>query len=211
MPVSGSGTKNLSFRVYDGTAGTPFYVNFFQLDITTLPLVEPRPPTNYQLDGGKVSANIIPYVTPEDQLVPFQPIPFSAKLFVMSDYLELLDAFSNSRRISPWVIGGDTWTAVTTANLGTRLDVNGNAVAAFAPTDQPTLDGLVNLVANVAVPGDAVAGTALFIEWRGCAVTVNNIVIEGNGLLSFTMDGQIYGSINPKLTAWPAGTESTPS
>jgi len=210
MPVSGSATKDRDLRLYSGD-GTPFYIALFQVDIAELPLMEPRPPTNYQLDASKVSNNVISYINPEDQLIPFQPLPFSITLAHMSDHLEMLDSFSNPRRKGTWTVGGDTWTPVATGAFGTRLDVDGNAVNAFAPKDQTKLDHCVNMYAKYSVPGDAVAGTALVVEWKG--VAINSVSLQENaaGLSTFIMEGEIYGAINPNLSDFPAGTESIPS
>ena len=207
MPVSGSGVKDRFFRVYSGD--TPaFYVEAIQMVQPTLPLIEPRAPSDLQLDGGRATANMISYIS--DEAVPFQPIEVSFQVYHTSELLDFVNAFGNWRKLPTWTVGGDTWTGVAIAAMGTRTNSDGVAIAAVPPKDIIQQSNMVNLVVGYQVPADAPTGTAFYAELRGVVITDVQDVPEGN-LMSFQITGQCYGAIDTTLTDWPAGTESIPS
>lgn len=208
MPVSNSGVKDRFFRVYDGASPSRHYVQFFQLEQPTLPMMEPRPTTAIQLDGGRATNYMVTYI--DNEQTPFEPIEVTLRVMHMSQSLELIDALGNPRRKASWVIGGHTWTGLALNALGVRQNSDGVNVSALYPKDVQQQTRMVSLCWGYNVPADAPVGTAFFCEAKGVVVTNVQDVPEGQ-LMYFDVTAQIWGEINPNLSAWPAGIESTPS
>lgn len=208
MPESGSGIKDRSFRIYDGTSPTPFYVEVFQLEQPTLPLMEPRPTSTLMLDGGRMTDKVISYI--DNEQIPFEGIEMSFKLYHMSERLDLADAFGNWRRKATWSIGAHTWTGVPVSAMGTRNNSDNVAIACIPPKDVQQQSRMINIVCGYNVPADAPTGTAFFYEARGIVVT-NVQDVPDNQLMCFEITAMCFGAINPNLTTWPTGTPSVPS
>lgn len=208
MPQSNSGVKDRFFRIYDGTPTTPFYVNFFQLEQPTLPLIEPRPTTAIQPDGGRMTDFAVTYI--DNETIPFEPIEVTFRLMHMSESLELLDAIGNPLRRATWTIGGDTWVGIPLTSLGTRQNSDGTAVACLYPKDVQQQSRMVNVEWKYNVPADAGTGTSLVCQARGVVVTNVQDVPEGQ-LMYFDVTAMIWGAIDATLTDFTTGTESTPS
>lgn len=192
-------------RIYSGNG---FYATAFQIDQPSIPIMEPRSDYEIQPDGGRMTTHAGTFVT--DETAPFRGIEISLRVALMSERLDMIHAIGNPFRNSPWVVGGDTWTGVATNALGTRLDSRGNAVPCVFPPDSVQRQYMVNFCWTNQVQPDATAGTAMYGEARGLFIT--NATEDPDGQLIYvTITGMIMGTINPRLTAWPAGTESVPS
>lgn len=199
--------QNFTFRVYDGTAVTPFYVEATFLDPPTLPLIAPRPETNVVLGGNKATAGNITTVVPDESVI-FTPIPFSIRFALQSEAVELLDAFGNPRGKASWTVGGDNWIPVTVANIGTRVNSLGAAVATPGPADSVQINGLYNIEILNAVPANAPAGVVFAASLKGCVTTTVAQVTEEIQVF-ITLDGLIFGEIDSEITAFTTGTQST--
>lgn len=208
MPVSNSGVKDRFFRVYDGASPTRHYVQYFQLEQPTLPMIEPRPTTAIQPDGGRMTNYAATYI--DDETIPFQPIEVTLRVMHMSQSLQLIDALGNPRRKASWVVGADTWVGLATNAIGTRQNSDGVSVSCLYPKDVQQQTRMVSLVWGYQVPADAPSGVSFYCEAKGVVITNVQDVPEGQ-LMYFDLTAQIWGEINPRLAAWPAGTESIPA
>lgn len=208
MPVSNSGVKDRFFRVYDGASPDRHYVQFYQLEQPSLPMMEPRPTTAIQLDGGRATDYMVTYI--DNEQTPFEPIEVTLRVMHMSQALELVDALGNPRRKTNWTVGGHSWVGLATNALGTRQNSDGVNVAALYPKDIQQQTRMVSLCWGYNVPVDAPAGTPFICEAKGVVITNVMDVPEGQ-LMYFDITAQIWGQIDPNLTDWPDGIESVPS
>lgn len=208
MPVSNSGVKDRFFRVYDGASPSRHYVQYYQLEQPTLPLIEPRPTTAIQPDGGRMTEFAVTYI--DNETIPFEPIEVTLRVMHMSQSLQLIDALGNPLRKATWTVGADTWTGLATNALGSRQNSDGVEIPCLYPKDVQQQTRMVSLCWSFNVPVDAPTGTGFFVEAKGVVITNVQDVPEGQ-LMYFDITAQIWGEINPTLTAWPTGTESIPS
>lgn len=207
MPVSSSGIKNRFFRIYDGASPERHYIQFYQLDQPSLPAKEPRPTTGIQPDGGRMTEFATTFV--EDETVPFAPIEATLRVMHMSQALELANVGNWMERAS-WTVGGHSWVGLATNAIGTRKNSDGVSIPCLIPQDIPQQTRMLSLVEGILVPGDAPSGTPYFCEWKGIVVKNAQSVAEGQ-MMYFDLTIDIWGEINPNLTDWPDGIESTPS
>ena len=199
--------EDFDFRAYDGTPVTPFYLPVTQLEPITFTLAPPRPGTRVRLGGGKATVgNIVTLI--ENEAVIFDPIPFTARFSLQSEALDLIAAFGNPLGKSPWTVGGDTWVPVTTANIGTRKNSKGTAIAAPGPKDQVQLDGMYNLEFINAVPNDAPSGVVFGATLKGCVTQTIEHAVEDQEIF-ITLNGLVFGEIDASITAFTTGNEST--
>lgn len=208
MAVSNSGVKDRYFRVYDGASPVRHYLQFFQLDQPTLPMIEPRPTTAIQTDGGRMTDFAVTYV--DNETIPFEPIEVTFRVMHMSQSLQLLDALGNPLRKPTWLIGNHTWTGLATTALGTRQNSDGVEVACLYPKDIQQQTRMYSICWGYNVPQDAPSGSPMIVEAKGVVTTNVQDVPEG-ALMYFDVTAQIWGQINPHLTEWPEGLESVPS
>jgi len=205
MPKRIQQPQHRRLRLVDGTA-TPFWVELFHVGSPDLPSMVPRPTTEIELDGGRATDFMAPYIA--DESTPFAGLPFSIELAMMPLAYDLVHAFGNPYDNASWLIGGDTWTAIDVADLGTRKNSAGADIACIPPSDTVQTNRLINLIDYHEAHPSAVGGLDWIHEYRGAVV--DNIVIGPNGpLMKFKIEGMIYGQIG-KIAALPAGTESTP-
>lgn len=208
MPVSNSGVKDRFVRVYDGASPSRHYVQFYQMDQPTLPMMAPRPTTAIQTDGGRMTDFAVTYI--DNETIPFEPIEITLRVMHMSQSLQLVDALGNPLEKGTWTVGAHTWVGLGLNSLGTRKNSDGVSIACLYPKDIPQQSRMVSLCWGYQVPADAPSGTSFITEAKGVVVTNVQDVPEGQ-LMYFDITAQIWGEINPNLTAWPTGTESFPS
>jgi len=207
MPISNSGVKDRYVYVYDGASPSRHYMVFRQLEPPTLPMMEPRPTTAIQPDGGRMTEFAVTYI--DDETIPFAPIEITLRLMHLSQSLELSN-LGNWRRRTNWVVGGHTWVGMGLNTIGTRQNSDGVDVPCLYPKDVQQQSRMVSIVWGYQVPADAPTGTPFICEARG--VVVKNVMDVPEGQLSyFDVTCDVWGEINPNLTDWPAGIESFPS
>ena len=208
MPVSNSGVKDRFFRVYDGASPSRHYVQYFQMEQPTLPLMTPRPTTAIQLDGGRATEYMVTYI--DNEQIPFEPIEVTFRVMHMSQSLQLVDAIGNPLGKTTWTIGAHSWVGLGISSLGSRVNSDGVFIPALYPKDVQQQSRMVSICWSYNVPVDAPAGTPFVCEAKGVVVTNVMDVPEGQ-LMYFDVTAQIWGEINPNLTDWPTGIESFPS
>jgi len=197
--------KHRNLYIYDGTA-TPYYVQFFHYSQPDFPGGESRTETEIELDGGRATANMAVY-TP-DETVPFRGEPFDIEIAMISNAYDLIHAFGNYFNISPWTIGGDTWTAVADNAIGTRKNSSGTNIACVAPNDSVLLSKMFNMYDDNTAHPSVAGGNGFIMQYLGCVA--QKVVIGTSGpLMKFKVSGMIYGQIS-KIAALPSGNESTP-
>jgi hypothetical protein len=207
MPESGTTIRHHEVRIYDGTSPTQWSVELFQYNVPDMPLSEPRPGMETQLDRGRANDHVINIV--DDEAIPFNPIEGSLNLAYMSENKHLYHAMGNPLHLPAWLVAGDTWVGVAQDAIGTRLNSAGSSAPAWYPPDSWDRTHMVQMVVSLTNPGDAPTGTPLFVSYKGVCFYNVMLVSEGN-FSRITFDYRIHGEINPRLTAWPTGNISEP-
>jgi hypothetical protein len=200
--------QNFDIRVYDGET-TPNYIDVTFYDFPTLPGQAPIPPTTVVLGGGKAVAGNVATII-EDETSIFNPVDFTLRFRLESEKIWQLDAFGNPRRLATWNVGtGPTvWVPVAVANIGTRRNSSGTAIAAPGPKHTDHVNSLFNLEVRNSVPADAPSGVVFVHRLLGCVV--NDFTHEATqGGIYFNLTCQCFGQIDTQAAAFTAGTETT--
>ena len=198
--------RDADVRIYDGTTPTPFYVRVTFLEPPTIPLREPRPAVTLIAGGGRAEAGNLAQIVPDETTI-FEPIPFTMRVAMDNDSLDVLDAFGNPRGLGTWTVFGDTWTAVPKASLGTRKNSLGTAIATPGPGDQVLLDGMFNVEVLHGVPPGG-TGAARLTRLIGVTAQVINQAIEDPQVF-VDFECQVNGGIDSTGSAFTSGNEST--
>ena len=195
--------RHLELRAYDETPTTPSYTVITLIEVPEVPMTEPRPEQTVYLPGGKGDTDNLLIYTPSEVPI-YEPQTMSITFTCDNQQFYILDSLGNPRRQSPWDIAGTTFIPVTAANIGTRTDSQGNAVAMPGPSDQVLIDSMVNLeLGHNTAPGGG--GALAVTRLLGVVARAARWGVDGERLIA-TVDLEIYGAIDATATAFTTGT-----
>ena len=184
-----------TLRFYDSTA-TPMYVEFaFDAGDLSGPIGRPRPEEILKLDKGKATSNAHYIKGPDDKI--FEPLPFSFTGLMVgglskSQYLrQCIEAMSDGAATT---VNGQT--LVTTKGDST---VGGISTPAFADASKIALN--LELILDNDADDWGIQYKEIYIPADQCKITV------GENDVALAVSGLIYGSIDPELTAFTAGSD----
>ena len=185
-----------TLRLYE--AGTPYYLELkFDAGDLSGPIGRPLVEEMLKLDKGRASTDAHYITGPDDKI--FEPQAFSFSAFMVGD-------LTTSQYFRQWIAalndGGSTTvnSQTLTTTKGTTV-VGGITAPAFADSNKLAC----NL--EVLLDGDSADWGMQYNEvWfpqDQCKITIseNDVVLAVSGL--------IYGSIDPEITAFTAGTDIT--
>lgn len=204
-------SKDIELRLYDGTPGTPNYIRARFIGDgppeITMPVGYADPEETLFTDRQQATSEMS-YVAGPDNTV-FAQVPITFSFLIDAAQREMVDSWGNPTRKSPWVVGGVTLQPVAIADLGTRINGRGVAVACAGPAAQSRIDSLMNIYLQLPAPPGG--GNNLTYEYRGFSRNPNEFqVTVQNDVIQVTAGGMIYGAIN-EIADFPTGTEVTPA
>lgn len=192
--------KNGTLRLYEGTAPTPFFLEFVYeaMDFTGA-FAPARPDEIAVLDRGNHNVNGHYVQGLDDPVVEPIEVSFSCRL----DDTQLLTRLEEALNVygaASWVVDGDTW--VTTKATTTRDAGDGSAVTTYAFADdwpKRTNDLVLLWTAAASDKG---------FRWNEILWPPEQQEIgEAEDAINVSLTGQCYGS-TASLTALPDGTAS---
>lgn len=188
--------RNKYYRLYDGTPGPPpagpNYVDLLFVQDAEYPLFRPRGEEELRLNQDRADA-CMGYQQQSD-LPIFQAIDISITIEEHElKSRQVMDFFSNPKRLNPWEINGVTIVPVT--DLGSTIDLDGNLQPHVAPCD-PQRQDLVNMEIRTGPSGGA---NTQVDRYLGIGFESGTRAQGQPNTLTF--NGKLYGAILPNAQA----------
>ena len=193
--------NDFEWRVYDGTTPTPNYIVVTNYQLPTFPPEQILPTETIRAGGFKAIANNM-FKVIEDDSESFGDQEFTVEIDFVDTEVKVLHAMSNPFRFTPWDVNGTTWTPVLPANIGTRRNQTGGAIAAVSPKHADRLNYLVNYEMRYGTGANAIFHRILGISNTSAIPAIQ----QGNIRWTFSMTH--HGGTDYTATAFTVGTES---
>lgn len=197
-------SKDVEFRIYDGSTPARYIVGRFIQDGATIPGMGPRPNEQLFLDRGVANA-YMSRVSEDDNAI-FEGIPFTLNFLLNEEFYDFIVALGNADGVTPWRAFGQTLTPVT--NIGTRINGRGVAVACPLPSDYQRVTYLVNMYVKFSSPPGVSPANNTVRQMLGIAPTSLTYTIS-SPVIQVTMETMIYGGLGEQ-DDFPAGSELSP-
>ena len=203
MPRQGYFGKRGTIRLYsntsDGAGGTYFYEIPYELMDFAGPGGRARPDELPVLDRGVGNTYTHFVQGPDTPIIAGQTLTFTCQI-ENTNKAELYKALCNPEQVSPWSVGGQTWTNVN----GTTSLVNGFGSSFSTPPPYDVNQDRIHLA--VIWQGNAAGADDTGFKYNEVWVPPEQIRLgEAPDRVTLGITARIYGPVSA-ITALPAGT-----
>ena len=198
--VSFSG-RNGFLRIYDGTAGTPHYLEipFVQMNFSGQSgKTRPVDPVVVTVGGFFHSPT-----SPEYEQNLYEPVPVNFSFWIQTDsYYSLRNALSNIDMRDPWVVGNHTWSSTKSRGSLVLFDGSYRATQPFFDEKKKAVDVQVKWSSVQA------RGSIVGMRYDEAYFPPQSIsIVESPDFVELRCQALVYGNIQP-IGDFSTGTSS---